>query len=432
MGRRLLMLAPVVLFYCCADDPGQDAASPESAPEIAEASSLASDDEGEEAIEEVSTPGLEQRLFAVPDTAIIIPADQVEQARLAALEHNGELERRQLASVHIPVAAQRWERIEGPKGPSWRLTFVSEGASFLRPHFVGFPPSDEAQVVVYGGSSDQGAAVVRPTASATGPDVWGPVVEGSVLFVEVVTASGAQPLLVVDVVSNGIPRAREAEASCYLDPACYGTWKSTKSGIGLLYYEAGAEGYVCSGALVIDKSRSFKPYFLTARHCVNTQAAADTTIVFWKYHTSACNGLVPSFSSVPRTAGSNLKVKSDSSDFSLLLLDGKPPGGTTYLGWNTGALQTNTAITVIHHPDGTWKRISFGKVTQTSGNFWRVVYSQSSTEGGSSGSPLLNSSKQVVGQLSRGTAACTNLSGYDDYGKFSVSWTKGLSKYLGR
>jgi V8-like Glu-specific endopeptidase len=104
-------------------------------------------------------------------------------------------------------------------------------------------------------------------------------------------------------------------------------------------------------------------------------------------------------------------------------------GGTKYLGWTTKALQTNTAITVIHHP-GTWKRISFGKVTQTSGNFWRVVYSQSSTEGGSSGSPLLNSSKQVVGQLYAGTALCTNMSGYDRFGKFSVSWTKGLSTYL--
>ncbi len=455
MRSPFLVLAPVLLFSCCAHDPGQDAASaqpasdaaspepaadaasPEPAAALVEASSAAVDDDGvEEAIEEVSTPGLEQRLFAIPDTAIVIPADLVEQGRVAALERGGGLEKRQLVSVHIPVtslAAQRWERIEGPQGPAWRLAIVSDGASFLRPHFIGFPREGEARVVVYGGSSDQGAAVVRPTTSAPGPDLWGPVVEGSVLFVEVTTASGAQPQLVVDVVSNGIPRARAAEATCYLDPACYSTWKSTKSGIGLMYFEDAGSGYVCSGALVIDKGRSFKPYFLTAKHCLSKNSVADTLIVFWTYQTSTCRGLVPSLQSVPRTNGSSVKVHSSSSDVSLLLLDGKPPKGTTYLGWTTGTPPANAPITVIHHPDGTWKRISFGKITSSSGNFWRVVYSKSSTEGGSSGSPLLlNSTKQIVGQLFRGDASCSNMRGIDEYGKFSASWTKGLSTYLNK
>lgn len=435
MGKRLLMLAPVVFFYCCADDPGQDAASPEPAPGVVEASSWASNDEGAEAIEEVSTPGLEQRLYAVPDTAIVIPPEMAEQAKVAALEHKDALDKRQVAGVHIPLAslaAPHWERIEGSQGPSWRLAIVSDGASFLRPHFVSLPEMDEAQVVVYGGSSDQPAAVVRPTATATSPDVWGPIVEGSVLFVEVVTASGAQPSLVVDVVSSGISQARAAEGNCYLDPSCYSVWNTTKSGIGLVIFEEDNVAYVCSGSLVVDKSHSGKPYFLTAHHCLSSQTVADSTVVFWKYHTSSCKGLVPSLDSRPRTSGSDLKATSSSSDFTLLLLDKKPPSGTTYLGWTTKALATNAAITVIHHPAGTFKRISFGKVTKTNGNFWRVVYSQSSTEGGSSGSPLLNSSKQVVGQLFAGTALCTNTSGYDTYGKFSVSWTKGLSTYLNK
>jgi hypothetical protein len=205
------------------------------------------------------SPGLEQRLFVVPDTAIVIPAELVEQARVAAIEHDGELEKRQLASVHVPVASlatPRWERIEGPQGPSWRLAIVSEGASFLRPHFVGFPgrrgTGRRLRRVL-----DQGAAVVRPTSSATGPDVWGPVVEGP-FFVEVVTASGAA-LMVVDVVSSGIPPAKAAEGGCYLDP-CYSTWNSP-AGIGLLYFED-------SPRLLLQRSRPGptsrtpgKPYF---------------------------------------------------------------------------------------------------------------------------------------------------------------------------
>jgi lysyl endopeptidase len=434
MAKRLLMLAPLVLFYSCAGDPGQDAAPIEATPGVVEASAWVPDDDpGTEAAEEVSTPGLEQRLYAIPETATVIPAKLTEQAMATALERRDDIAKRHLASVHVPVdslPAPRWERIDGGSGSSWRLAIVSEGASFVRPHFVGFPGKDEAQVVVYGGSSDQRASVARPTARVTGRDFWGPVVEGSVLFVEVVTASGAEPSLRVDVVSNGVPQVRASVGSCYLDPTCYSSYNSIKSGIGLLYFEEGPNGYVCSGSMVADKAHSGKPYFLTAHHCISTQSVADSSIVFWNYGTSSCGGSVPSLESRPRTQGSSVKATSSSSDFTLLLLDHKPPSGTKYLGWTTSALSTNAPITVIHHPAGTFKRITFGKVTQTSGNFWRVVYSESSTEGGSSGSPLLNSSKQIVGQLYAGTASCTNTSGYDKFGKFGVSWTKGLSTYL--
>jgi hypothetical protein len=162
---------------------------------------------------------------------------------------------------------------------------------------------------------------------------------------------------------------------------------------------------------------------------------ADSLIVSWKYQTSSCNGSVPSINKVPHTFGSSVKVTNKSSDFTLLLLDKKPPSGTVYLGWNANAsaLGTGTDVTVIHHPDGSWKRISFADVAASAGNYWRVVYAQGSTEGGSSGSPLiLDSAKQIVGQLSKGNASCANMSGTDDYGKFSVSWTKGLSTYLNK
>jgi V8-like Glu-specific endopeptidase len=441
MAKRLLMLAPLVLFYSCAGDPGQDAASPEpgeSAAEQApgvgvEASAWVSSDDGAEAVGEVvSTPGLERRLFAVPETATVVPPAMVDQATATALARE-EPQKRRVVGVHIPMASlgtPQWERIEGPQGTSWRLTIVSDGASHLRPHFASLPPEGEGRVVVYGGSAEQPAAVVRPTGTPTGPDVWGPTVEGSVLFVEVVTASGAPPSLVVDTVAVGIPRAHETEGSCYLDPTCYSAWKTAKSAVGMMLFEEDGSTFTCSGSMVVDKSHSGKPYFLTAHHCLSTQSTADTLEVIWKFATSSCHGPVPSFSSRPTTQGSDLKATSSSSDFTLLLLDHKPPSGTTYLGWTTKSLPTNQDITVIHHPDGTFTRISFGRITQTSGNFWRVVYSQSSTEGGSSGSPLLLSTKQIVGQLYAGTASCTNMSGYDKFGKFSVSWTKGLSAFL--
>jgi hypothetical protein len=67
-------------------------------------------------------------------------------------------------------------------------------------------------------------------------------------------------------------------------------------------------------------------------------------------------------------------------------------------------------------------------------NFWSVIYTESSTEGGSSGSALLNSSGQIIGQLTGGNASCQapldDPNYYDLYGQFLASWDYGLSDYL--
>ena len=60
---------------------------------------------------------------------------------------------------------------------------------------------------------------------------------------------------------------------------------------------------------------------------------------------------------------------------------------------------------------------------------WELVWTQGTTEGGSSGSALFNSSKRVVGQLEGGTASCSYTSGADYYGRIAYSWTNNNSGY---
>ena len=55
-------------------------------------------------------------------------------------------------------------------------------------------------------------------------------------------------------------------------------------------------------------------------------------------------------------------------------------------------------------------------------NHWRVIWSAGITENGSSGSPLINNYRRVIGQLHGGYANCNNVDSADWYGKFSVSW----------
>jgi V8-like Glu-specific endopeptidase len=444
MSKRYLMLAIVVL--CCASaayattDPGTDATQDTSSSDAelgvvsAEAAVWFSDDPADDAVKALSTPGLARQLYTIPKTALVIPARVTEKLRVDALARTDARDKNRLVGVHVPLAsmAPSWERIDGPAGRSWRLAIVSEDASFMRPHFPALPRGDEATVVVYG--VDQVAEEVAPPDDGI-PDVWGPSVEGSVLFVEVVTASREEPSLVVDMVASGIPQARKSEDECYSDVSCFGFWSATKTGIGRMLFSTSAGAFVCTGALAIDKSRTFKPYFLTARHCISTASVARTLEVSWKFGTNSCNGSVPNERNVPKTRGSKVQSTGSSSDFTLLLLDKKPPSGSTYLGWTTESLANGTDVTCIHHPAGAYKRISFADITGTgkSTNFWRVVYVQSSTEGGSSGSPLmLDSTRQIVGTLSSGSASCANPAGFDDFGKFSKSFSSGVSKFLNK
>lgn len=136
--------------------------------------------------------------------------------------------------------------------------------------------------------------------------------------------------------------------------------------------------------------------------------------------------------SVPRTVGgADFLVSSSAppgSDFTLLRLRNQPPDGLTYLGWTTAPPALGTSIACIHHPSGDYKRISFGDLISGAEypSVHRVGWNEGTTEGGSSGSPLLlMDTQQLIGQLWRGTASCSkprNEGGWDEFGRFDVTF----------
>jgi V8-like Glu-specific endopeptidase len=93
----------------------------------------------------------------------------------------------------------------------------------------------------------------------------------------------------------------------------------------------------------------------------------------------------------------------------------------------------------VHHPSGDVMKISFAyksaQPDRWSGNgpstHWRVSSwdLDTTTEPGSSGSPLFNQNGQIIGQLHGGAAAFPNNS-YDTYGGIYYSWNDGLSQFL--
>src|SRR6266436_2450348 len=108
--------------------------------------------------------------------------------------------------------------------------------------------------------------------------------------------------------------------------------------------------------------------------------------------------------------GATITATGTGGDFTLLTLNQAPPGGSVFLGWNhTPIANTNNALLYrISHPAWAPQAYSAGNVdtsapTCTQWPRGQRIYSRTTTggtEGGSSGSPVVNASSQFVGQLS--------------------------------
>jgi hypothetical protein len=130
-----------------------------------------------------------------------------------------------------------------------------------------------------------------------------------------------------------------------------------------------------------------------------------------------------------------LRANWSGSDFTLTELNSAPDPlwGIYYNGWDNSGAAVSSAVG-IHHPRGDIKKISIENDPLISSawggtpanSHWRNPnWDFGVTEGGSSGSPLFDQNHRTIGQLHGGASACGNSATnmWDDYGKFSFSWT---------
>lgn len=365
----------------------------------------------------------------------VIPSDNIAaaKARVEALRDAG-LVKTQITSAHVDVPAEdgaAWRQARDEGGATvWRLALRSPGASFIRPHFAQ-DSLPGREVVVRGLDATAAAPMIdNRVKPAPGEGLWGPVVEGEALVVEV--QGDARPALTIDRVSHGLAPlfVPAKEQVCHVDVNCDPDWADKKSGIGLMHFEMFGFGSGCTGTLIADVPGTGRPWFLTANHCISTQATTNSLVVFWNYETDSCNGSVPNLDGLPQSAGGTYTAGNSGSDFTLISLAQEPPADIAHLPISTEGLTSGEAITVVHHPDLAYKRITYGVEVSGAGTHWSVKYNEGSTEGGSSGSPLFNANDEIVGQLTGGSAACSRMWGTDSFGKINLSWDRGLSDYL--
>jgi hypothetical protein len=228
-------------------------------------------------------------------------------------------------------------------------------------------------------------------------------------------------------------KAFGSSGSCNMNVNCPDGLQWTPQRNSAVMLVSGGSGF-CSGALINNTQNDGKPYVLTANHCYSNPAS---WVFRFNWQSSTCSnpGASPTFQSL---SGAALRSRRTPSDFCLVEITGGLVNGTVPLdynpyfsGWDkSGTIPTSTVS--IHHPSGDIKKISFddnpATISQAMGSTeanstWTVQWDRNTTtEGGSSGSPLFDQNHRIIGQLWGGGASCQNLTAPDYYGRVSSSW----------
>ena len=246
---------------------------------------------------------------------------------------------------------------------------------------------------------------------------------------------------------------------CQVDVACSpenNGWSSQIDAVVHFTFIQQNYVYVCSASVINNTAQDCTPYILTAWHCGDHTANQNLSgyTWYWNYQKTSCqpnnNGTNPSKGNetmingtVRSTSGSGTlnnppgNNQLAGSDFTLIELSNNIPNSYNayYAGWDRSNSSASSGVS-IHHPAGSAKKIStftssLSNATYNGGAYnahWAVNWSATTnghgvTEGGSSGSPIFNQSKRIVGQLSGGSSTCNSPNYSDLYGKMSENWT---------
>lgn len=207
-----------------------------------------------------------------------------------------------------------------------------------------------------------------------------------------------------------------------------------------------------SGALVNNTKNDGKPYVLYAQHsyyyAADKHNFSPNKWTFYLNYEKDCKGGSSNLKHIVR-GGTHIST-SPFSDFALLELSARVPSSFQpyFAGWDRTAASLASG-TVIHHPAGNHKMITFdyntivqntGTVqisvnsggglsnrTHPPGSLWEVYLDNGTLQGGSSGAPLYNENKRLVGMLSQGvnhSGSCPrpDFIPHNRFGRFATAW----------
>ena len=332
------------------------------------------------------------------------------------------------------------------------MSVTSPGAVHIRLGLhVELPPGGEFRFFVPG--SNQHFPVVTEAGldglGAKDRLLWSPLVQGDSLGVEIVLPS--QKALsnftfsvkrishgYIDLSGSSVVGSTSAHPkllACpdhHVDVACRaGSFlPGLDRSVARFTVQKSSGAYVCTGTLLSDRINNvFIPYFLTAYHCVSTQAEADSVVALWHYKRRFCGHteITPPVSS--DHLGTELLDFSSSRDSALLRFKGTMPRGLNYAGWSNATIGAGRSVIGLHHPRGTVMKYSAGRAISRESygtgtdqyirNAYVVNWDDGATEPGSSGSGLFILGGILVGVSSAWDEVC---GGHGYYGAFQDFW----------
>ncbi len=370
----------------------------------------------------------------------------------------------------------------------WRLRVTADGAAHLNFGFSRFAVPEGAALTLISEDGQFKLGPFTSRDMLPHGQLWTPVLMGEAAVLHLAVATDARDSVVLELTQInqgyrgfGIRSKVCKSGSCNTDVACLSPgdpWNENRRAVGALSYGGSA---FCTGSLLNNTANDRRMLFATATHCgVNDDSAAATTVVYWNYESAICRVPGSADSGAPGApppsstsqglrflAGTNNPFEgggaaNSRSDWSLLEL-AEPPADNDFnlfwAGWDRrpppttcaapgSAAETAGLCASIHHPGGDEKRITFVEVPMTVDNIaaaedvhWLANWDPtppelplisplpptlppSVTEPGSSGSPLYNAERRLVGVLSGGASFCgVAPSGLNDqYGGLFHAW----------
>lgn len=346
-----------------------------------------------------------------------------------------------------PDKAGTWDTLENGDY-LWRIHIQTHGAEAVNLYFDKFYLPPGAKLFVYTPEKDFILGAFTEYNNHESKLMATGMIPGNDQIIELYLPSNVANQYELEITElgynyrlTGFKKKSLRDLSCMVNVKCppADTWQNQVSGVVRIFVRISTYTFLCSGSLVVTTNNSCQPYVLLADHCAYYNGYASTSnlnqwIFYFNYQASTCTGTSGSLSQ--SITGCSLKAHDtygqtgSGSDFYLVLLNNNVPNTYQpfYNGWNRGT-QAATSGAGIHHPEGVIKK--FNIFTTTLANFsthWRVIwadmpgYGHSVTAQGSSGSPLFDQNKLIVGTLTGGSSLCSAPTDPDYYGKFSRHW----------
>ena len=366
-----------------------------------------------------------------------------------------------------PETHGTWEEIQDGIW-LWRLHITSSNAISLNLAFTCYLMPPHGNMFIYSADYNQVLGPFTIEHNQEHKQLWTPLIYADDIIIEVTLPLSEVSDLELELTSinhgyrflaeNLFLMAAGDSAWCHRDVSCPegDSWRDQIRSVAMYTIGGTVQG---TGTLLNNTTEDDKPYFLTAFHVFDPdrngiiedpQGQSASLVLYWNYEASECRGTCGLPSDVQH-GGAHFRAGYCRSDFVLVeLAESSPSSFNVYFaGWDRTDVVPAAGV-AIHHPQGDCKKINVEndslkldrwttdenpcpvpggpplpwwwprEKTHLQVSNWDV----GATETGSSGCPLFNSEKGVVGQLQGGTMGCSwPRESY--FGRLFTSWTGG-------